>query len=945
LPSPELQPDPSDGNDEQAGTPPAGFEEVLRSERAAIDEARLRNGVPLVAPLWGLAFSGGGIRSATFNLGVLQALSKRRLLSRFDYLSSVSGGGYIGGWLAALCHRFGGVRAVEAALDGDPTVLAGETGDRDPITWLRDYSNYLTPHRGLLSGDSWAAIATYLRNLLLNLTALVCFLSLVLLLPRWLYVASDQIRLWPVSSFGAALGLAALALLFVAQNLAVFDSTDEPRWNSNRLIQLFVTVPLLSAAWLLVCAFAGKLHLRSVPAWQWGGWTALLYTGAWGVAFLADLWRTRAGTKVGAAGVRSWLAILLSALPAGFLGGLYIDGVHRLLHYFSSSLFPSDLGQTYEVYQTQLAAAPWVTLAVGPPLVVIGATLMAVLHLGLVGRSLADWIREWWARLGGSLLTASLFFWTPLWIVVLYGPFLEFVATPWLKTLLASGWLLSTLGGILAGKSSRTGGPGDDRRLELLARSAAYVFVAGFVILLSLGLRIGLFQLTKDYSAAGFAAHSQVDSQGLLDLLKLADDSSRPWPRNVLVLAATSTPQVLAIAAAALAAVLLLLAWRLDINEFSMNPLYRNRLVRCYLGASNRRRRPERFTGFDPADDLPLADLASPGEGGPGPARPYPLINAALNHVSGRKIAWRERKALPFLLSPLWCGYDIGLRGRIPEPGEPESGYRPADRYASDPQKLSLGTALAISGAAVNPCMGYHSAPAVTFLLTLFNARLGWWLPNPRVGRDWQAAGPSWGLRYLLTELFGRTDFSRPHVHLSDGGHTENLGLYQLVKRGCPLIVVSDATADPNAVFDDLARSLRQCRIDLGIEIQIDLASLRPDPVTRKSAQAWAVGTIHYDQVDPAAQPGVLLYLKATLTDPLPTDVLSYARAFPAFPHDSTANQWFTEPQFESYRLLGQNVAAAALAGLPQETSLSTSDAPRTPRAAAPRDPDAGVRL
>jgi hypothetical protein len=922
---PELPDDSREGKRPSAEAPPAGFAEVIAAERAAIGDARGRSGISPEAPLWGLALSGGGIRSATFNLGVLQALARLRLLARFDYLSTVSGGGYIGGWLAALCHRFGGIRAVEEGLDGDPSRLAAATGDRDPVTWLRDYSNYLTPHRGLLSGDSWAAIATYLRNLLLNLTALLCFLALVLLLPRWLYLASDRLLGWPGFCFAAALGLAALALLFVARNLAVFDSLDEPGWNSNRLIQCFVTLPLLSAAWLLVCAFAGPRDFGHLSAWVWGGWTALLYTAAWGVAFVADLGRGRAETKVGQPGVRSWPAILLSAVPVGFLGGVYVGGIHHLLDFLRSSLFPGV--QAPSVYATQQAAALWVSLAVGPPLVVIGATLMAVLHLGLAGRSLADWIREWWARLGGSLLTASLFFWTPLLVVVLYGPFLEAKAGPWFKAFLASGWLLSTLGGVLAGKSQRTGGPEDDRRLDWLARSAAYVFVAGFAVLLSLGLRAGLFQLAQTFPK---------DSRDFLDL---AESNLRPWPHNVLVLAASSTWPVLGVATVGLAAVLLLLAWRLDINEFSMNPLYRNRLVRCFLGASNRRRRPESFTGFDPADDLALADLAGAGENGPGPVRPYPLINAALNHVSGSKIAWRERKALPFLLSPLWCGYDIGLRGRVPEAGEPESGYRSSAEYASDPQELSLGTALAISGAAINPCMGYHSAPAVTFLLTLFNARLGWWLPNPRVGHDWRAAGPSWGLRYLLTELFGRTDFSRPFVHLSDGGHSENLGLYQLVKRGCPFVVVSDATADPRSVFADLARSLRQCRIDLGIEIEIDLAPLRPDPETRKSAQGWAVGAIRYDLAAPEARPGVLLYLKATLTDPLPSDVASFADAFPTFPHDSTANQWFTEQQFESYRLLGQTLATAALAkGMPREKGLVPAEV--SAEAIEPAEPD-----
>lgn len=902
---------PETPDDRRAPKPPTRFATVEEDERRAIAAARAKNGVPADAPPWGLALSGGGIRSATFNLGVLEALAQARLLSRFDYLSTVSGGGYIGGWLAALCHRLGGVKAVEEGLDGDPTRLAEKTGDRDPVTWLRDYSNYLTPRRGLLSGDSWAAIATYLRNLLLNLTALVCFLALILLLPRWLYVASEELAETPDRYFLFACGLAALALLSTARNLSAFDSREEPRWNSNRAIQWTITLPLLTAAWLLVCAFASP-RFAHLTVWTWGGSAAVLYTAAWVIAFLFDRWRGWAEVKSARPGVRSWPAILLSAVPAGFLGGVYLRGVHHLLDFLRSS---ANLGaQPPPDYLREHVPALWTALCFGPPLIVIGVTGVAVLHLGLIGRSLADWIREWWARLGGALLTASLFFWTPLWVVVLYGPFLEARTAPWIKTFLASGWLLSTLAGILSGKSPRTGGPADDRRLEWMARSAAYVFVAGFAVLLSLGLRAVLFRLaevlTPPIPPGAPPLPELPEGRLLLDLARARLDL---WHHNALYLAASSTVLILALATAALLAVLLLLAWRLDINEFSMNPLYRNRLVRCYLGASNLRRRPERFTGFDPADDLPLAELG-------GVARPYPLINAALNHVSGRKIAWRERKALPFLLSPLWCGYDVGLRGRIPEPGEPESGYRPAAEYASDPQPLTLGTALAISGAAINPCMGYHSAPAVTFLLTLFNARLGWWLPNPRVGRAWRSSGPNWGLHYLLTELFGRTDFSRPYVHLSDGGHSENLGLYQLVKRRCPFILVSDATADSRAAFDDLARSLRQCRMDLGVEIELELSPLRPDPETRKSAAGWAVGKILYDRVDPGVQSGVLLYIKATLTDGLPTDVASFASAFPAFPHDSTANQWFSEQQFESYRRLGQHLAAAALPhGLPQE--------------------------
>jgi patatin-like phospholipase len=889
--------------------PPADLEAVLAAEGAAIVEARQALGMSAEesrqAPLWGLALSGGGIRSATFNLGVLQALARLRLLARFDYLSTVSGGGYIGGWLVALCHRLSPIRDLAGTLD-DPAALAERTGDRDPVTWLRDYSNYLTPHKGLLSGDTWAAVATYLRNLILNQLALLFFLGLVLLLPRWLYLFSHTLIGFPRSCLTAALVLSAGALVFVAGNLAVFDKGTQPRWNSPRFILWFITLPLHTAAWLLICSFYNPARdFGDLPFWRYGTLAAALYFLGWVLAALLD----RGGpdpSDVRRDRGRSWPVILLSSIPAGFLGGSWIWAVHLLLVRLDASLAPFHLLDgvpSPSLGIAEDAVALWVAIAVGTPLVVVGLTVTAVFHLGLIGRSLADWVREWWARLGGTLLICSFFFWCPLLLALLFGPLLLARAHPLLSSFLTSGWLLTTAGGILAGKSPQTGSPGASRRLEALAKPAAYVFLAGLTILLAIGLGAALELLTGELGAPPF-------------LLELAQSATRSWGRNALFLAATSSGPVLAVATAALAAALLLLAWRLDINEFSMNPLYRNRLVRGYLGASNPRRSPESFTGFDPGDDVALADLMAGEE----PIRPYPLFNAALNHVKGSRIAWRERKALPFLLSPLFCGYDIGLRGRLPEPGEPQDGYRPTDEYASDPQKLTLGTALAISGAAVNPCMGYHSSPAVTFLLTLFNARLGWWLPNPRVGSGWRTSGPDWGLRYLLTELFGRTDFSRPHIHLSDGGHAENLGLYQLVKRRCPFIVVSDASGDPDFTFGDLARALRLCRIDLGVEIEIDLAPLRPDPKSRRSAQAWAVGTIHYGS-GPA---GVLLFLKAALTEATPSDVLSFACECAAFPHDSTANQWFTEQQFESYRLLGQCVALAALRsaeGLPLKES------------------------
>ena len=124
---------------------------------AAAGETRLQRAERL--RLTALCLSGGGIRSAAFCLGVLQSLARRRLLNEFDYLSSVSGGGFIGGWLQVLIKESRDISLAQAEL---------ERNNASPLSGLRGFTSYLTPQRGPLSADIWAAIVLYLRNLLLN---------------------------------------------------------------------------------------------------------------------------------------------------------------------------------------------------------------------------------------------------------------------------------------------------------------------------------------------------------------------------------------------------------------------------------------------------------------------------------------------------------------------------------------------------------------------------------------------------------------------------------------------------------------------------------------------------------------------------------------------------------------------------------------------------------
>ena len=167
--------------------------------------------------------------------------------------------------------------------------------------------------------------------------------------------------------------------------------------------------------------------------------------------------------------------------------------------------------------------------------------------------------------------------------------------------------------------------------------------------------------------------------------------------------------------------------------------------------------------------------------------------------------------------------------------------------------------------------------------------------------------GPSAGLAYLFYELFGMTNDQRQFVNLSDGGHFENLGLYELVRRRCRFIIVGDGGNDIKMKFGELGNVIEKCRTDFNVDIDIKIDPLRLEPDSTWSGAHCTVGTIRYDRSDPR-QDGIMLYIKSSMTGDEPTDVLSYAAQNKDFPNQSTADQWFDESQFESYRALGEHI-------------------------------------
>jgi hypothetical protein len=347
----------------------------------------------------------------------------------------------------------------------------------------------------------------------------------------------------------------------------------------------------------------------------------------------------------------------------------------------------------------------------------------------------------------------------------------------------------------------------------------------------------------------------------------------------------------------------------ININRFSLHAIYRNRLVRAFLGSSRPKRNPDAFSGFDEDDNPAMSSLWPPRHrDGSWPAvkewRPFHVINMALNIVSTHHLSWQERKAESFTVSPLHSGSAC-------------KAYRRSSGYGGK-KGISLGTAMAISGAAASPNMGYHSSPPITFLLALFNVRLGWWLGNPgKEGQEtYRDPGPALALQPLIEETFGLTTDERPFVYLSDGGHFENLGLYEMVRRRCRYIVAVDAGADADYGFEDLGNAVRKIAIDLGVKIRfhgLDRLKKRDPacPDLGAGVPYHAIGEIDYPAADGGGEDdfGIILYIKPGYHGIENADVRAYAIANPTFPHQGTGDQFFSESQFESYRALGFEIA------------------------------------
>jgi hypothetical protein len=931
-----------------------------------------------------LCLSGGGIRSATFALGLLQGLARCGLLHKFDYLSTVSGGGFIGSWLTAWIYhtwkRLGGkpgdryrsLKLVEEKLwkaTADP--LAPEPQE---IRHLRAYSHYLAPWMGVLSADTWTLAGTYLRNLLINWIVIIPLLAAVLMIPRLcVAVINHTGQNWVrVTVFLLGMLSGAWAIGFTGinrpsstraekvdeegggqesswrQKIALFMGSTTSRKLQGRSADqgrflLWCLLPLTLSAVLLTTYWAWISQLHPVPdflhqdfpslsyLWHfilvgfclhilgWSGYSSTkLYR--WHLNNKKKFWelpdKRESGTFEAVWEVfRKESAEFLVVAACSFLGG-------SLAWLAALKILPP------HPFPSETVSPTYVCLAV--PFFLAVYLLAATLFVGLVSRFTEDVDREWFAR-AGSWVLIVIIFWGGVSALVIFGPVL----------LLKSPYIYGSIGGIAGLFSTLLGWSALTEALQEKSRSRGwqvwllktFMGLAALVFLMVLiaALSLGTSWLLKCLPDTVIVFQPPLNFTQSWDILHLSTINSTPLLPAVLI-----------------CSVLLIFGTVMSIaintNKFSLHGMYRSRLIRAYLGASRpqqgrktdsfpgvspdapEERNPDPFTGFDPKDNIEMGKLLPQDEagtlkklGGNKGNKLLHIVNTTLNLVYGQELAWQQRKGTSFTISPLHCGcHRLGYRpslkyGKFPKWTVP---HQDSSQHEHREEAITLGTAVSISGAGVSPNMGYYSSPVIGFLLTLFNLRLGCWLGNsgPAGNKTYPFSQRKCSVLSIIQEAFGLTDDQRGFVYLSDGGHFDNLGLYEMVLRRCRYIVVSDAGCDPKYVFEDLGSAIHKIRVDFGIPITfehgIDIHAWN-DQKNRLKRKICAIGTIGYSQVDGTGSrkdkdlDGILIYIKPAMCGDEPVDIVNYRKANPQFPHESTGDQFFSETQFESYRMLG----------------------------------------
>ena len=871
-------------SDTQDATPPQAFvggeeeekplfnqaypRKLREQERELIRARRAAPGVELPdsARMVGCGLSGGGIRSATFSLGLFQGLAWRGgLLKRLDFLSTVSGGGYFGSFLGRLFGR----QYIERHSHVEE-VLKGERESK-VLRILRENGRYLSPNG---AGDLLLDGAVLLRNWVSIQVVLLTFLLSA-------FLALQVVRGWLESSPGLASWTASWA-----RGGTIW-------WSPFLILPVLPFVlwafPLGWVYWLVEPRSAKNERDGHRGAGAFPPWTGLL------LVLVASAWLTVATWGLPVAWAWGILTIAAAATVVWWQIALQLKPPEE-----KDASGPATSADDVEAESRK----DW-------------ETRRKIYYDRYLRNRLGLWL-SWALVVTGVLLAVALI---DSLGQTLYDKLARRNLVAWLGGIFSSWAAGAAFARRIASSFSK--GP-DSGRPSLPVKWIATV--VALVVVLVLLVSLSAF------------AHG------------VAWSFAEPGGRR------DSGPVFLGLALTFLLSIFFGQTWSF-VNGSSQQALYSARLTRAYLGASNR----ARLDGKSVSDVLPGDDVHLAAYWPPPPAKgtPLHLINVTINEtVDGQsQIQQQDRKGNGMALGP--CGLSVNVQHHLLFPfGKkqeeeaagsplciyPEEGFkvfqypdleRRGGRFPGEP--LPLGQWLGISGAAFSTGTGMRTSLGLSLLAGMGNVRLGRWWDSGVVRPPKEDC--KLGLKIentiarlfpvqtcLLDEFLARfPGVSRRHWYLSDGGHFENMGGYELVRRRLPMIIIVDGEQDTDFTFEGLSNLVRKARLDFGAEVkfldeksleaEVDdsllstigtLEQLRRDAngISRShAALAW----ITYDHGEkPASR---LLYVKPTLTGDEPADVLEYHKGHPDFPHEPTIDQFFDEAQWESYRRLGEHIA------------------------------------
>ena len=783
------------------------------------------------APWCGLGLSGGGIRSAALSLGVLQAFAERDILKRFDYISSVSGGGYLAGslqwWWSKHAREdsvkfqtvygmgkddfpYGPARVARAA-EGDTTVRA-----RANLQFLRSHSSYLTPGNGL---TSWSMLAVLLRTAVISILIWLpliaaFFVALIEIDYHWLRGWANAQEFWsPIGEL-------------IPDRWAdyCYGVECEFRYRTIYAVGLYVYYGIVTAFVLVAIIFA---FMSRTPQGTGPNWSVYSLVGS-------------------------------SILVCLFIA----DAFHQ---------FGTD----------RLDGSLIIAISIGVLFVAI-ATATAVAEIATPRSLNASYLlRRWLERILGQVFIPSLFFLATATIPIV--PYFVVTHFPGKGTLGAIVGLISGIG------------------------SAAYAYYT--------------FIRNSLPSLAGQILATSGAILYLYATLVIGYALSVVWARSDIYGNWLEYGSIVFTGAFFIALALSVFA---NINYVGLHRFYRDRLMEAFM--PNDSAVKAGLSTYSPvADNLLITDLRTGADGSELAPFPYPLINTNVIMINDADSKVAARGGDNFVVSPLFVGSSV-------------TGWQDADAYLSNNGPLTLASSIAASGAAATASAGYIGTgitmnPLVAAVMSLLNIRLGLWVSNP--SRRWPlpfVSVPTFLHPGIISGLFSRRHSRKSRfIELTDGGHFENLGLYELVRRKLPVIVIVDGEADPEISLSSLVSATRRIEQDFKAVLSFDptfgkgperlmMYAEEGYPEGLKCAKSpFVVGRVEYD----GGTFGILVYIKSTLIKGMDFTTAGYLAANPTFPHQSTIDQFFDQDQFDAYRYLGYDTGVRAIDSLKLTATIS----------------------